>query len=48
MAPQRTPLRHGLPMHLPNYQPINNFLFDMLVVGLMRFATVMAGLISLK
>mmetsp|Transcript_26813 Transcript_26813/g.60613 ORF Transcript_26813/g.60613 Transcript_26813/m.60613 type:complete len:333 (-) Transcript_26813:323-1321(-) len=29
-------------------QPLRNFLFDMLVVGIMRFATVMAGLVSLK
>ena len=29
-------------------QPVSNFLFDMAAVGLMRFATVMLGLVSLK
>ena len=29
-------------------QPLRNFLFDMALVGLMRFTTVLAGLISLK
>lgn len=29
-------------------QPARNFLFDMVLVGVMRFCTVMAGLISLK
>ena len=29
-------------------QPLRNFMFDMVIVGLMRFATVMLGLVSLK
>ena len=29
-------------------QPWRNFVFDMLLVGVMRFATIMAGLLSLK
>jgi len=29
-------------------QPFRNFMFDMLIVGVMRFTTVMAGLVSLK
>lgn len=37
--PQPTPL---------SSQPLRNFLFDMCIVGVMRFATVMAGLVSLK
>lgn len=37
--PQATPL---------SSQPLRNFLFDMAIVGIMRFATVMLGLVSLK
>ena len=39
----------GTPQASPlSTQPLRNFLFDMALVGLMRFVTVMAGLISLK
>jgi solute carrier family 35 protein E2 len=37
--PQATPL---------SSQPLRNFMFDMVVVGLMRFTTVILGLVSLK
>ncbi|KAL1515227.1 hypothetical protein AB1Y20_001862 [Prymnesium parvum] len=39
---------HSSPLSTQESRPLRNFLVDMLIVGVMRFATVMAGLISLK